>query len=134
MGVVAEDSRPNHSSVSKRLKCQDYSPECNNATEVPAPLRPRQPLAWQEQAQPQPRSAEIVTSGSQPAVCSGHRLTSTGEIFAPSLRCCHHPDETSSECTLFTQLRTHASGGVSQCPTIAPPLCKPHSQGICWAL
>lgn len=94
MGVMAEDSRPNHSSVSKRLKCQDYSPERNNATEVPAPLRPRQPLAWQKQAQLQPRSAEIVTSGSQPAACSGHRLTSTGEIFAPSLRCCHHPDET----------------------------------------
>lgn len=63
MRAVAEDSRHNHSSVSKRLKRQDHSPGYNNATKVPGPLKPRQPLAWQKQAQLQPWSAEIVPLG-----------------------------------------------------------------------
>ena len=63
MRAVAEDSRHNHSSVSKRLKCQDHSPGYNNATKVPGPLKPRQPLAWQKQAQLQPWSAAIVPLG-----------------------------------------------------------------------
>ena len=63
MRAVAEDSRHNHSSVSKRLKCQDHSPGYNNATKVPGPLKPRQPLAWQKQAQLQPWSTAIVPLG-----------------------------------------------------------------------
>ena len=63
MRVVAEDSRHNHPSVSKRLKCQDHSPSYNKATKVPGPLKPTQPVAWQKQAQLKPWSVEIVPLG-----------------------------------------------------------------------
>ena len=63
MRVVAEDSRHNHPSVSKRLKCQNHSPSYNKATKVPGPLKPTQPVAWQKQAQLKPWSVEIVPLG-----------------------------------------------------------------------
>lgn len=88
VGAVAEDSRPSHSSKdldlrSKRLKRQGYSLEYNNAPKGPAPPRRGQALAWQIQAQLQPRNAAAATSGSQPAAHTGHMRPSLEKPLHP---------------------------------------------------